>query len=69
MVEEIAALVDQVSVTPANVNDGRAGPDALFDDPGEASADSAYRGAHFGNAVRAKGRSPRIAATVHRHRL
>ncbi len=27
-------------------------------------ADSAYRGAHFGNAVRAKGGSPRIAATA-----
>ena len=49
------ALVEQVAVTPANVNDGRAGPDALPEDPGEVFADSAYRGAHFGNAVRAKG--------------
>lgn len=28
------ALIEKVSVTPANVNDGRAGPDALPDDPG-----------------------------------
>jgi IS5 family transposase len=48
-------LVEQVAVTPANVNDSRAGPDALPDDPGEVFADSAYRGSHFGNAVRAKG--------------
>jgi IS5 family transposase len=58
------ALVEQVSVTPANVNDGRAGPDALPDDPGEVFADSAYRGSHFGDAVRAKGGSPRIVATA-----
>src|ERR1700712_4006245 len=44
-------LVEQISVTPANVNDGRAGPDALPDDPGEVFADSAYRGTHFGDAV------------------
>jgi IS5 family transposase len=56
------ALVEQVAVTPANVNDGRAGPDALPDGPGEVFADSAYRGSHFANAVRAKGGSPRIAA-------
>ncbi|HKO13870.1 MAG TPA: IS5 family transposase [Acidobacteriaceae bacterium] len=58
------ALVEQVAVTPANVNDGRAGPDALPDDPGEVFADSAYRGSHFGDAVRAKGGAPRIAATA-----
>jgi len=51
-------------VTSANVNDGRAGPDALPDDPGEVFADSAYRGSHFANAVRAKGGSPRIVATA-----
>ena len=54
------ALVEKVSVTPANVNDGRAGPGALPDDPGEVCADSAYRGSHFGSAVRAKGGTPRI---------
>lgn len=58
------ALVEQVSVTPANVNDGRAGPDALPDKPGEVFADSAYRGSHFGDAVRAKGGFPRIVATA-----
>ena len=57
------ALVEEVAVTPANVNDGMAGPDALPDDPGEVFADSAYRGNHFGEAVRAKGGTPRIVAT------
>jgi len=57
------ALVEEVAITPANVNDGKAGPQALPDDPGDVLADSAYRGAHFGNAVRAKGGTPRIAAT------
>ena len=57
------ALVEEVAVTPANVNDGRAGPDALPDTPGEVFADSAYRGAHFREAVRARGGTPRIAAT------
>jgi transposase, IS5 family len=57
------ALVERISVTPANVNDGRAGPEALPDDPGEVFADSAYRGSHFASAVRAKGGTPRIVAT------
>lgn len=54
------ALVEKISVTPANVNDGRAGPAALPDDPGEVFADSAYRGSHFASAVRTKGGTPRI---------
>ena len=58
------ALVEQVAVTPANVNDGRAGPDALPEDPGEVFADSASRGKHFGDAVRAKGGTPRIVSTA-----
>lgn len=57
------ALIEQVSVTSANVNDGRAGPAALPDNPGEVFADSAYRGNHFRDAVRAKGGIPRIVAT------
>lgn len=57
------ALVEDVAVTPANVNDGRAGPEALPNTPGEVFADSAYRGSHFGSAVRAKGGTPRIVAT------
>nr|WP_244749631.1 transposase [Mesorhizobium sp. L-2-11] len=59
------ALVEEIAVTPANINDGKAGPDALPDNPGEVFADSAYRGNHFGDAVRAKGGTPRIAANRH----
>jgi IS5 family transposase len=51
------ALVEEVAVTPANVNDGKAGPDALPDAPGEVFADSAYRGKTFREAVRVKGGS------------
>lgn len=58
------ALVEQVSVTPANVHDGREGPAALPDDPGDVFADSAYRGQHFEAAVRARGGVPRVAATA-----
>ena len=58
------ALVEKISITPANVNDGRAGPDALPDDPGDVFADSAYRGSHFGGAVRAKGGTPRVVLTA-----
>lgn len=47
----------------ANVNEGRAGPDALPDDPGEMFAGSADRGPHFGDAVGARGGTPRVAAT------
>lgn len=58
------ALVEEVSVTPANVHDGRAGFAALPEDPGEVFADSAYRGQVFAEAVRAKGGIPRIVATA-----
>ena len=58
------ALVEAVSVTPANVNDGREGPAVLPDNPGDVFADSAYRGQHFTQAVRAKGGVPRVAATA-----
>lgn len=57
------ALVEEIAITPANINDGRSGPDALPDNPGEVFAYSAYRGNHFRDAVRAKGGTPRIAAT------
>lgn len=57
------ALVEEIAVTPANVNDGKAGPDALPDNPGDVYADSAYRGDHFGKAVIAKGGTPRVVAT------
>lgn len=52
-----------MSITSANINDGKAGPEALPDNPGEVFADSAYRGNHFRDAVRANGGIPRIVAT------
>ncbi|AOX19075.1 transposase [Kozakia baliensis] len=58
------ALVERIAITPANINDGRAGPDAVPDDPGEVFADSAYRGDHFRDAVRSKGGTLRVAATT-----
>jgi IS5 family transposase len=58
------SLVEKISVTPANVNGGRAGPEALPDHPGDVFADSAYRGSHFGDAVRAKGGTPHVVATA-----
>jgi transposase, IS5 family len=57
------AIVEELTVTPGNVNDGRAGGDALPDSPGEVFADSAYRGQAFASAVHAKGGLPRVAAT------
>ncbi|MBB3992273.1 IS5 family transposase [Croceicoccus naphthovorans] len=57
------AVVEEISDTSDNVNDGKAGPGALPDNPGEVFADSAYRGDHFRDAVRAKGGIPRIVAT------
>jgi hypothetical protein len=40
------AIVEEIAVTSANINDGRACPGALPDNPGEVFADSAYRGSH-----------------------
>ena len=57
------AIVEDIAVTPANINDGRAGRDALPENPGEVFADSACRGSHFRDAVRARGGVPRIVAT------
>jgi transposase, IS5 family len=57
------ALVEEIAVTPANVHDGKAGGDALPNNPGQVFADSAYRGETFRAAVRAKGGTPRIVAT------
>lgn len=56
------ALVEEVSVTSTNINDGKAGPGALPNNPGEVFADS-DRGNHFRDAVLAKGGTPRIVAT------
>jgi len=55
--------VEEIAITAANVNDGKARPTALPDSPGEVFADSAYRGRHFGDAVCTKGGTPRIVAT------
>lgn len=57
------ALVEQLSVTPANVHDGREGPAALPEQPGDVFADSAYGGQHFAAAVLARGGVPRVAVT------
>jgi len=57
------ALVEELAITPANVNDGRAGGSALPETPGEVFADSAYRGPFFASAVKAKGGTPRVVAT------
>nr|WP_225110625.1 hypothetical protein [Ensifer sp. IC4062] len=40
----MSVLVKEIAVTPAIINDGKAGPDALPDNPGKVFADSAYRG-------------------------
>jgi transposase, IS5 family len=63
-VDAETALVEEVSVTPANVHDGRVGFSALPHNPGEVFADSAYCGQVFAEAVRAKGGTPRIVATA-----
>ena len=57
------ALIEEVSVTPGNAHDGRAGHGALPDDPGLVYADSAYRGHVFAAAVHAKGGIPRVVQT------
>lgn len=57
------ALVEEIAITPASVNDGKAGPQALPDEPGEVFADSAYRGKTFREAVEARGGSLRVAVT------
>ena len=49
------ALIEKIAVTFTKINDSRAGPDGFPDNPGKVFADSAYRGSHFRDAVRAKG--------------
>jgi IS5 family transposase len=70
-------LVDATIIAPASQEDrearwvkhkgpaamGKAGPDALPDEPDEVFADSAYRGQIFREAVRDKGGSLRVALT------
>jgi IS5 family transposase len=55
-------LVEKAGVTPANVNDGKAGCDVVPDDPGDVYADSAYRGQHFLHAVEDRGGRARVVA-------
>jgi transposase, IS5 family len=57
------ALVEELTVTPGNVNDARAGGQVLPDEPGDVYADSAYRGTTFASAVQTKGGSPRVVRT------
>ena len=57
------AIVEELSVTPGNVHDGRAGHGALPDDPGVVYADSGYRGHAFASAVHAKGGFPHVVQT------
>ena len=57
------ALIERISVTPANVNDGKAGCEIIPEDPGDVYADSAYRGARFRGAVAAQGGRAWVAAT------
>lgn len=57
------ALVEEVAITPGNVNDGRAGSGALPEAPGDVYADSAYRGQVFGAAVRVRGGVAKVVQT------
>lgn len=61
--DEDTALIEKVSVTPANINDGKAGCSIIPDDPGEVYADSAYRGARFRDAVEERGGRARVVAS------
>jgi transposase, IS5 family len=56
-------LVECVEVTAGNVHDGCAGGAVVPSDPGLVHADSAYRGARFAEAVRARGGVTRVAPT------
>ena len=62
--DETTDLVEKVSVTPANVNDGVAGVEVVPDDPGDVFADSAYRGLRFRSAVEDRGGSARVVVTA-----
>jgi len=61
--DEDTALIEVVKVTPANVNDGKAGCGVIPDDPGDVYADSAYRGSRFQSAVEGRGGRARVVAT------
>lgn len=61
--DEETTLIERVAVTPANVNDGRAGCAVVPKEPGEVYADSAYRGARFRAAVEERGGRTRVVAS------
>lgn len=61
--DEDTALIERVKVTPANINDGKAGCDIIPDDPGDVYADSAYRGPRFRDAVERRGGRARVVVT------
>ena len=61
--DEDTALIERVTVTPANVNDGKAGCEVVPEDPGDVYADSAYRGTRFRDAVEARGGRARVVAS------
>ena len=62
--DEDTALIEKVKVTPANVNDGKAGCEIIPEDPGDVYADSAYRGSRFRDAVEQRGGRARVVATA-----
>jgi IS5 family transposase len=61
--DEDTALIERVKVTPANINDGKAGCDVIPDNPGDVYADSAYRGSRFRDAVEKRGGRARVVVT------
>lgn len=58
--DETTDLVEKVQVTPANVNDGKAGCHVVPNNPGQVYADSAYRGSGFRKAVEDRGGVARV---------
>ena len=62
--DENTALIEMLKVTPANVNDGKAGCGGIPDDPGDVYADSAYRGRRFREAVEVRGGRAHVVATA-----
>lgn len=61
--DEGSDLIEKIGVTPANVNDGKAGCAIVPDDPGLTYADSAYRGPRFSAAVEQKGGTACVVIT------
>jgi len=58
--DETTDLVEKVRVTPANVNDGKAGCHVVPDTPGQVYADSAYCGLGFRKAMEDRGGVARV---------